>query len=239
MAVVWACGMVRPASAQLSFITGVDPAANPNGAYDAGLFYNFSDSGGTGGISAGTPAKLYPGSAPVWTQQVWDFAFTYNPMGFVQATITTPGGPVYGSGVALGPPSLPVTEVQLTQLNTGLAGLILSISSLNSVANGGVFLNAGYGAVAGGAENFAPGNAWTAAYSGTLQAYLDSPTLLRSGFTLNGTITLSGSANSITYGDNLDSLIEFNLASTPEPATWALMAGGAGLLGVFRRRHKR
>jgi hypothetical protein len=125
--------------------------------------------------------------------------------------------------------------LQITVANTGVGDLILSLTSINAVANGGT----GYGPIApevvGGTENFAPGTTFSAANGTTLKAYLDSPNLFASEFTLNGTITLDAPANSTDYGDNLNSLIEFNLTSTPEPSAWTLMICGAVLIVAVRR----
>jgi hypothetical protein len=204
--------MAFSASAQLSFTSGVNPLAGPNANYAAALFYNFSNAGGMGEFSAGTPNNL--GNHPeTWGQQVWGFNFTYSPAD--NETLAQVFGGGIGASITI--PSAPANELQILMGNTGAGDLILTLTSINSVANGGVVGSQLDPEIYGGTENFAPGTTFSAANGNTLQAYLDNTTLFSSGFTLNGTITLDAPANSTDYGNNFGSEIEFNLANVPNP----------------------
>ncbi len=108
---------------------------------------------------------------------------------------------------------------------------------MNSVLTGGTFDGLDVIVFGGTPVTFAPGSTWSAANGTTLQAYLDNPTLFSSAFTLNGTITLDAPANSANYGDNLNSLVELNLTSVPEPSTSLMFTVGFGLLACLRHKH--
>ena len=232
LAAVLICGLVFSASAQLSFTSGVDTSAGPNANYPAVQYFNFSNGGGQGSMSAGTGDNLNNGNLAVtWRQAPWNISFSYNPMAGGDYVIVTGRG-TYVVGANITAPAVPLTELQVLVGNIGIGDLTLNLTSINSVANGGVF--EAY-QVVGGTENFAPGTTWSAANGTTLQAYLDDPTLFSSGFTLYGTITLDAAPNSINYGDNLDSLIQFNLTSVPEPSSVIMLVCGTGLLAISQK----
>jgi hypothetical protein len=232
------CGLLSSASAQLSFTSGVDPAAGPNGNYAAVQFWNFSNSGGSGEFASGSGNNLYGVDYQNWAQQTWGISFTYDPTRDVGVAQVFPDG----IGTLFAIPSVPASELQITVGNTGLGNLILTLTSIDSVANGGRLTGfAGNTVVLGGAESFSAGSTWSAANGTTLQAYMDNSTLFGSPFTLNGTITLDVPATSANYGDNLNSLIEFNLTSVPEPSTGFMFTIGLGVLacrGILYRRVK-
>ncbi len=230
LAIFALCGLLLSASGQLSFTSGVDPSAGPNSAYPAVQYSDFSNAGGIGKFSDGN--NLSGDHPQVWSQQSYNITFTYAPnYNVIDASVN--GGGI-GAGITV--PTAPANELQVTVDNAGVGDLILNLMSINAVANGGT----GYGPIApevvGGTENFAPNTTWSAANGASLQAYLDSPALFGSEFTLNGTITLDAPANSANYGDNLNSLVEFNLTSVPEPSTCLMFTIGFGMLALLRRK---
>jgi hypothetical protein len=222
--------LVLSASAQLSFTSGVNPMAGANGDYAAVQFWNFSNAGGSGGFSSGTGNNLYGTDPQSWTQQTYGIQFTYAPSAgeaVAKVSASSIGASIIISSVA-------PTELQILVGNTGLGNLTLTLTSINSVLYGGT-LNGPHPFVFGGnPPTFTSDSTWSAANGATLQAYLDNPTLFSSAFTLNGTITLDAPANSANYGDNLNSLIQFNLTSVPEPSTGILFGIGLCALALVR-----
>jgi hypothetical protein len=96
-------GLTFHINAQLSFTSGVDPSAGPNGSYAAAEFYDFSNAGGIGKISGGTGNNLYGVNNQNWTQLTYAITFTYAP-NYNEMQALVGGG---GIGTALNIPSAP------------------------------------------------------------------------------------------------------------------------------------
>jgi len=228
------CGLLDSAYGQLILTSGWDPNATPNASYASVQFWNFSNSGGIGEFAAGTGNNLHGTDYQTWSQQTIGIQFTYVPTkGNVYADVS--GGVV---GVVIPITSPPPSELQVLVANSGLGDLTLALTSINSVAYGGTIDGEGFSVYGGTPPTFTSGSTLSAANGSTLQAYLNNPTLFSAAFTLHGTITLDSPANSTYYGDGLNSLIEFNLTATPEPAAWALMVCGASILFFYQHRGK-
>jgi hypothetical protein len=237
VAVFALCGLLASASGQLTFTSGVDPNAAPNGGYAAVEFWNFSNTGGSGDISSGTVNNLFGISPQGWAQQVYNVTFSYAP------TKGVDGLSVNNSGLntLIAIPSIAPSELQILVANSGVGDLTLSLSSINSVAYGGILSGGGPDVYFGTPPSFASGSTLSSANGNVVQTYLNDPTIFSAAFTLHGTITLDAPANSANYGDNLNSLVEFNLTSVPEPSTCLMFTIGFGMLvwrAIVRSRVK-
>jgi len=95
----------------------------------------------------------------------------------------------------------------------------------------------------------------TALLTGTKFAFLDFTGSVANKFsytgTVNGTIgtfilnendqiTLGSNTYNFSYAgtDNGETALTLTVAAVPEPQTWAILIGGAGMLGMFQRRRR-
>ena len=242
--------------AALIFTQGTDAAAGSNSGYAAVRFRNFANSGGANGEVyignqinlGGVNTSLYGINNTAWSEQTYSFSYTYDPTDGIASTTLAPliAGNIYNVFHSITVPSAPANELQILDRNGGSGDLILNLTSINSVGNGGTFTGSGSSlTVVGGAKNFAPTATWTASGGAYLQSYLADDTLFNSGFTLHGLITLNAPIS--TYSRNEGSKIEINLAHTsnlpvaavPEPNISIMLGLGLLGVGVVRRYQKR
>ena len=244
------------ASAGLVFTSGQDASAGGGGNYAAVRDRNFTNAGGPNGTTyIGTQKNLGSGSnqgnvpSTPWTQETYNFTYTYDPTDKIASTTLTPqsSGKSYTTWQGnISVPDAPANEIQILDTNSKSGDLILTLTSINSIGYGGVLSGSGGSvAVTGGTQQF-DNATWNGAGGRYLQGYLYDDKLFNSGFELFGTITVGASISSSNYGNNEGSKIEIDLANVtnstngaapvPEPSTITLAALGVAAVVALRWR---
>ncbi|MEI8018365.1 MAG: PEP-CTERM sorting domain-containing protein [Schlesneria sp.] len=270
----WFCGFsalmlaCSSASAGLILTSGTDSSATGSSGYAAVRERNFSNSNGANGtVYVGNQSLL--GSGPrgnntsvAWSQQTYDFTYTYDPTHGIAATTWTgqTTGTTNTSFQSITVPTAAANELSIFGKNTGTGALTLTLNSINSVGNGGILSGTGGSvAVTGGTQLFtgiqdsngvisATTSSWTVQNNTSVNAYLYDANLFNSGFELFGTITVGSPTTSPYYGNNESSKFEIDLANVPsstggaapvpEPSTISLAALGTAALIAFRWRKR-
>ena len=252
----WFCvvsaGLLASSSASAGFVftSGTDSNAGSTGGYAAVRDRNFSNGNGHNGeVYIGTQSNL--GGGPrgdnqnvAWTQNTYDFTYTYDPTDKIAATTWTVhnSGNPNTSSQSITVPSAAANELQILDRNTLGGELTLTLTSINSVGYGGTLSGTGGSTVVTGGTRQFDGATWNGANS-YLNAYLKDDNLFNSGFELFGTITVGASTDSNHYGNNESSKIEIDLANVPtssaavpEPSTISLAALGVAAVVALRWR---
>ncbi len=268
----WLCGIsagllaCSSASAGLILTSGTDSTATGASGYAAVRDRNFSNaSGANGTVYVGNQSALGSSGARgnntsvAWSQQTYNFTYTYDPTHGIAATTWTgqTTGTTNTSFQSITVPSATANELSIFGKNSGAGALTLKLDSINSVGNGGVLSGTGGSVAVTGGQSLFTGiqdstgvlssniSSWTVQNNSSVNAYLYGENLFNSGFELFGTLTVGAPINSLNYGNNEGSKFEIDLAhaatppaAVPEPSTISLAALGVAAVAVLRWRKR-